>query len=74
MELIEDAKDVLLKAWSVRDALERAFKVLEKVEARLDSLERSQPMQQRTTDWVTAGVWAAVCALAYFTAKKVGLV
>lgn len=54
-------------------ALERAFKVLEKVETRLDSLEKSQPMQQQTTDWVKAGVWAAACLVAAFIAKKAGL-
>ena len=54
-------------------ALERAFKVLEKVETRLDSLEKSQPMQQQTTDWVKAGVWGAVCLVGYFIAKKAGL-
>lgn len=54
-------------------ALERAFKVLEKVEARLDALEHAQPLQQQATDWVKAGVWAAVCVTALFIAKKVGL-
>lgn len=55
-------------------ALERAFKVLEKVETRLDTIEKSQPLQQQTTDWVKAGVWAAVCVVALFIAKKAGLV
>jgi hypothetical protein len=55
-------------------ALERAFKVLEKVEARLDTIEKSQPMQQQSTDWVNRGMWAAVCVLAVFVLKKVGLV
>lgn len=55
-------------------ALERAFKVLEKVETRLDNIERSQPMQQQSTDWVNRGMWAGVCVLALFIIKKVGLV
>lgn len=54
-------------------ALERAFKVLEKVETRLDNIERSQPLQQQSSDWVTKGVWAVVCVVALFAAKKVGL-
>lgn len=54
-------------------ALERAFKVLEKVESRLDSLERLQPMQQQTSAWVVAALWAAAGAAALFIAKKVGL-
>lgn len=55
-------------------ALERAFKVLENVEARLDALEHAQPLQQQATDWAKAGVWAVVCVTALFIAKKVGLV
>ena len=55
-------------------SLERAFKALEKVEARLGTIEKSQPMQQQSSDWVTKGVWAAVCVVALFAAKKVGLV
>lgn len=54
-------------------ALERAFKVLEKVEGRLDLLEKSQPMQQQATDWVRTGVWMVVGMVALFIAKKVGL-
>lgn len=54
-------------------ALERAFKVLEKVETRLDTIEKSQPLQQQATDWVKAGVWAAVCVVTLFIAKKTGL-
>lgn len=55
-------------------ALERAFKVLEKVETRLDTIEKSQPMQQQTTDWVGKAVWAAVVVVALIVGKKVGLV
>ena len=55
-------------------ALERAFKVLEKVECRLDTIEKSQPMQQQSTDWINRGMWAAVGVLAIFVLKKVGLV
>ena len=54
-------------------ALERAFKVLEKVESRLDAIERTQPMQQQSTDWINRGMCAAVCVIAIFVAKKVGL-
>lgn len=55
-------------------ALERAFKVLEKVESRLDSLEHAQPLQQQTSDWVGKAVWAAVVVVALIVGKKVGLV
>lgn len=55
-------------------ALERAFIALEKVETRLGSLEKSQPLQQQSVDWVNRGMWAAAVAVAYFVAKKVGLI
>lgn len=54
-------------------ALERAFKVLEKVETRLDSLEHAQPLQQQSVDWVNRGMWAAACVVALFIIKKAGL-
>lgn len=54
-------------------ALERAFKVLEKVEGRLDALEKAQPLQQQSADWVGKAVWAAVAVAATFVAKKAGL-
>ena len=54
-------------------ALDRAFKVLEKVENRLDAIEKAQPMQQQTSSWVVTALWAAAGAAALFIAKKVGL-
>lgn len=54
-------------------SLERAFKVLEKVESRLDALEKTQPMQQQTSDWVNKGMWAGATLIAVYIAKKVGL-
>lgn len=54
-------------------ALERAFKVLEKVEGRLDALEKAAPLQLQTSQWVMTAVWAAVVAVALFVAKKTGL-
>lgn len=54
-------------------ALERAFKVLGKVENRLDSLEKAQPLQQQSADWVNKAMWAGACLIAVFVAKKVGL-
>jgi hypothetical protein len=54
-------------------ALERAFKALEKVETRLDSIEKAQPLQQQSADWVGKAVWAAVALVGVFLAKKAGL-
>lgn len=53
-------------------ALERAFLSLEKVEARIAALEKVQPLQQQTTDWVGKGVWAGMGVLGMAVAKKMG--
>lgn len=55
-------------------ALERAFIALEKLEVRMAALEKAQPIQQQSADWVGKAVWAAVVVVALLTAKKVGLV
>lgn len=54
-------------------ALERAFKVLEKVEGRLDALEKAAPLQAQTSSWVHAGVGAIGMLMLAFVAKKMGL-
>jgi hypothetical protein len=54
-------------------ALERAFIALEKVEGRIAALEKAQPIQQQSADWVGKAVWAAVVVVAVFVGKKVGL-
>ena len=54
-------------------SLERAFLALEKVECRVASLEKAQPLQQQSADWVNKAMWAGACLIAVFVAKKVGL-
>lgn len=54
-------------------ALERAFKVIEKVELRLDALEKAAPAAAQTSTWVNNAMWAAAAVAATFIAKKVGL-
>lgn len=61
-------------------ALERAFKLLEKMEAKLDGainriteLEKSEPAQNRAADWMDRIVWAIVSAAGMFVATKVGV-
>lgn len=58
-------------------AQERGFKVLEKIEAKLDALDErvktlevSEPEQQRTSTWVTAAVWGFVGIVASGFAHK----
>lgn len=65
-------------------AQERAFKVIERLEVRIDAgetridaLERAAPMTAQTNTWVMAGVWgfAAIVAtlLLSVLARKLGL-
>lgn len=61
-------------------AQERAFKVLEKIEGKLDDLDKrvkdleiGEPEQKRTSGWVTAAVWAAAGLAALIIMTKLGL-
>lgn len=56
------------------EALQRAFSVLERVEARLATLEAAQPMSRLVNKWVTAGVWSACGLIGVALAHKAGLV
>ena len=57
---------------------ERAFKVLEKIDAKVEGIEKrvvglevAEPEQQRTSAWVTAAVWGFVGLAASGLAHKV---
>lgn len=61
-------------------ALERAFKAvevladkMEKFDGRLVNLEKSEPAQTRTAEWVDRAVWAAAAAACAALASKLGL-
>lgn len=54
-------------------ALERAFSAMGKIDARLQVLEKAQPVQDMTSNWVIKLIWAAAGMAAMFVAKKVGL-
>lgn len=54
-------------------SLERAFKVLEKVEGRLDALERREPMNTQASEWVTRAVFAAAAVAVLYVARQAGL-
>lgn len=41
-------------------ALDRAFTALTRLEARIEAIERQQPVQKLTSDWVINLVWAVV--------------
>lgn len=54
-------------------AQERAFKVLEKIEARVDKLEAAAPINNQASSLVMRALWAAGAAAAMFVAIKTGL-
>jgi prefoldin subunit 5 len=55
-------------------ALERAFKTIERIEERLVNLERADAHNKRTNKYVDSMVWAAAAAAVMFVAAKAGLV
>ena len=62
-------------------ALERAFKLLEKLDQKVDAvaervheLEKSEPMQNKAAEWTERLLWAAASAALMFIAAKSGLV
>ena len=52
-------------------AQERAFKALEKLEERIDALERSQVTTDNTNKWIDRGIVAGLAALATFIWERV---
>lgn len=55
-------------------ALERAFTTIAKIDARLAALEKTQPVQNMTSNWITNGAWAAVSVLVLAALKKAGVI
>lgn len=55
------------------EAIERAFKAIEKIESRVADIEKKLPEVTRASIWVDRGVWAAAAASVVFIAKKAGL-
>lgn len=61
-------------------AMERAFKALERLDQKVDALtgrvtelEKAEPEQARTAEWVDRAVWAAAAAACATLASKLGL-
>ena len=55
------------------NTLDKMNEKCEKIEARVDALEKEQPETKRIVSWGYRAVWAAVVAVAVFAAKAVGL-
>jgi hypothetical protein len=51
----------------------RIFKILDKLDSRVDTLEISEGKQNQATTWVFAAVWGAAGLLAMYIAKMLGL-
>lgn len=56
------------------DALERAFKAIERIENRLMVLEQAQTKNLSTSNWVDWALKGGVAVLLAFVAKSVGLI
>lgn len=54
-------------------ALERAFKAIEKIDARVDTLEQYVPANKRVSVWLDRATWAGMGLLAMLILKKSGL-
>lgn len=52
-------------------AQERTFKALEKMEERVEQLEKSQVMSENTNKWIDRGIVAALAAVATFIWERV---
>lgn len=53
---------------------ERIFKLIDKLDNRVDVLEKSEGKQNQAATWVFAAVWGAAGLLAMYIAKMLGLI
>lgn len=53
---------------------ERMFKLIDKLDSRVDVLEKSEGKQNQAATWVFAAVWGAAGLLAMYIAKMLGLI
>lgn len=58
----------------IAQSMERAFKAIEKVEARLTTLEQQAPMNKQTNAWADRLVIGIITVVFVFAAHKVGLI
>jgi hypothetical protein len=59
---------------TMMESQDRIFKLLDKLDTRVDNLERNEGQQNLATKWVLAAVWGAAGLLAMYVAKMMGLV
>ena len=58
---------------SIREDIKLQSEEIRKIDARLDAVEKRQPLNDMVTGWITKAVWGAVVLLAMFAAKFMGL-
>lgn len=56
------------------EAQERIFKLIERIDSRVDQLEKENSSQSMATKWVYAAVWGAAGLLAMYVAKLLKIV
>ena len=56
------------------EAQERIFNLIERLDTRVDHLEKEDGKQSVATGWVYAAVWSAAGLLAMYVAKMLGLI
>lgn len=56
-----------------RAAISKIADSIEKIDGRLDALEKAAPESARVTTWVTSAVWAAAGLACYVVINKLGL-
>ena len=61
------------KQLSLNQTAEETKKNFKELEARVDALEKEQPMNKQVVDWVLRAVYAVVAAAAMAAAKLLGL-
>ena len=74
-QAIERALRIAEKAHSRLDTCEDTMQSkLDILEARIDELEKAQPMQKQVTDWVLKALWACVGFGLYLAGKYFGII
>jgi predicted transcriptional regulator len=57
----------------IQETTTALWKKLDDFSARVLELEKSEPMQRKTSEWVQSALWAAAGVAAAFIAKSAGL-
>ena len=57
----------------VNETIATQWKKLDALSARVMDLEKAEPMQKKTSEWVMSALWAAAGVAAAFVAKSAGL-